>query len=72
MTLTFEVLQEKDIPSTKEIIGMELLSLNDVGAPKMHIEENGSNPLDNAKLKALAYYDVLRVPVFSCDSGLKI
>ena len=55
-----------------EHIGIELLSLNDVGAPEMHIEENGNNPLDNARLKALAYYDVLKMPVFSCDSGLYI
>ena len=55
-----------------EHLGIEILSLNDVGAPKMHIEENGNSPLDNAKIKALAYYDVLKMPVFSCDSGLYI
>jgi 8-oxo-dGTP diphosphatase len=55
-----------------EHLGIEILSLNDVGAPKMHIEENGNSPLDNAKIKALAYYEVLKMPVFSCDSGLYI
>ena len=53
-------------------LGIEILSLNDVSAPKMHIEENGNSPLDNARIKAMAYYDVLKVPLFSCDSGLYI
>lgn len=34
------------------------------------IEETGSTPLENARLKALAYYDALKIPVFSCDTGL--
>ena len=34
------------------------------------IEESGSNPLENAKIKALAYYERLKQPVFSCDSAL--
>jgi 8-oxo-dGTP diphosphatase len=55
-----------------EHLGIEILSLNDVGTPKLHIEENGNSPLDNARIKALAYYDVLKKPVFSCDTGLYI
>jgi len=53
-----------------EHLGIEILSLNDVGAPKMYIEEDGNSPIANAKIKALAYYDALKMPVFSCDSGL--
>ncbi len=34
------------------------------------IEEDGSDPLENARLKAKAYAEVFRMPVFSCDSGL--
>ncbi|MCL2427417.1 MAG: hypothetical protein FWD05_13910 [Oscillospiraceae bacterium] len=55
-----------------EHLGVEILSLIDAGAPKLHIEENGNSPLDNAKIKALTYYDALKKPVFSCDSGLYI
>ncbi len=36
------------------------------------IEESGSDPLENAVIKAEAYYGVLGAPVFSCDSGLFI
>ena len=53
-------------------LGIELLSLADVTAPKLKIKEDGSSPLDNARIKALAYYDALKVPLFSCDSGLYI
>jgi len=55
-----------------EPLGIEILSLNDVDAPKLDIDESGSTPLENAKIKALAYYRALRQPVFSCDSGLYI
>jgi len=55
-----------------ESFGIEILSLNDVNAPKMHVEENGNSPLDNARIKAIAYYKALKMPVFSCDSGLYI
>jgi 8-oxo-dGTP diphosphatase len=55
-----------------EGLGVEMLCLNDVYAPKLDIKEDGSNPLENAKIKALAYYNVLKQPLFSCDSGLYI
>jgi 8-oxo-dGTP diphosphatase len=53
-------------------LGIEILSLADVSAPALEIEENGSSPLDNAKIKAAAYFDALKIPLFSCDSGLYI
>ena len=53
-------------------LGIKILSLNDVNAPRLDIAENGSNPLENARIKALAYYDALKMPIFSCDSGLYI
>ncbi len=34
------------------------------------IEETGTTPLENARIKALAYYNALKIPVFSCDTGL--
>ena len=32
--------------------------------------ETGNTPLENARQKAIAYYQVFKMPVFSCDSGL--
>jgi len=55
-----------------ESLGIEILSLADVDAPKLNIQENGNSPLENAKIKALAYYDALKMPLFSADSGLYI
>ena len=34
------------------------------------IDESGNDPLENARIKATAYYEALGLPVFSCDSGL--
>ena len=53
-------------------LGIEIISLSDISAPQLIIEENGSSPLDNARIKAVAYYTVLKTPLFSCDSGLYI
>lgn len=56
-----------------EKIGIELIGLNELSAEGKSIPEvleDGNTPLENAKLKALAYYEAFRIPVFSCDSGL--
>ena len=34
------------------------------------VPEDGRTPLENARQKAIAYYQTYRQPVFSCDSGL--
>lgn len=59
--------------SRLEKIGIELIGLNDLKAEGKNIPnvlENGDTPLENARLKALAYYKAFHIPVFSCDSGL--
>jgi len=53
-------------------LGIKILSLTDINVPKMEIDENGNDPLENARIKALAYYQALKTPVFSADSGLYI
>lgn len=53
-------------------LGIEIIDLEEVGNPKIDIDESGNVPLENAKIKALAYYNALKIPVFSCDSGLYI
>ncbi len=59
--------------SRLEKIGIELIGLNDLkaeGRTIPEVAENGTTPLDNARLKALAYFEAFQMPVFSCDSGL--
>ena len=51
-------------------LDIELISLNDVDGELPSINESGITPLDNAEIKARAYYDAFHMPVFSCDSGL--
>lgn len=51
-------------------LGIEIISLNDLHCKLPVVNENGKTPLENAKMKAKAYYDTFHMPVFSCDSGL--
>lgn len=63
LTSMRENLKDLDI----EIVGLKEMK-RQVEAP----EETGSNPLENAKIKALYYYSQYKTPLFSCDTGLFI
>ncbi|MCD8068977.1 MAG: hypothetical protein LUE87_08840, partial [Lachnospiraceae bacterium] len=59
--------------SRLEKLGIELIGLNDLkeeGKSIPEAAETGRTPLENARCKALAYYEAFQMPVFSCDSGL--
>ena len=51
-------------------LDIELVSLNDMEGELPVVNENGKTPLENAEIKARAYYEAFHLPVFSCDSGL--
>lgn len=51
-------------------LDIELLSLRDMEKSPPDVDESGSSPLENARIKALSYYRFYGVPVFSLDSGL--
>lgn len=51
-------------------LNVEIIGLRDVEQPLPYVEESGASPLQNAEIKAQAYYDALHMPAFSCDSGL--
>ena len=56
-----------------EQLDIELIGLNDLrveGKNVLEVKEDGNTPLENARLKAMAYYEAFQIPVFSCDSGL--
>lgn len=56
-----------------EPLDIELIGLHDLiaeGKAISEVPEDGNTPLENARQKAIAYYEAFRVPVFSCDSGL--
>lgn len=54
---------------TKDL-GLEIIGLSDLDMPLPDINESGNDPLQNACIKAMAYYEAYKMPVFSCDSGL--
>ncbi len=49
---------------------IELIGLKDLNRELPAVNEYGQTPLQNAELKARAYYEAFHMPVFSCDSGL--
>lgn len=50
---------------------LDIIGLCDLREPPdVRFDESGRDPLENAVIKAHAYYDALLRPVFSCDSGL--
>jgi len=56
--------------SALESFDIELIGLGDIDSELPCINENGKTPLENAEIKAKAYYKAFQMPVFSCDSGL--
>jgi len=53
-----------------EGLPLEITDLKELALPIPRVEESGKNPLENAVIKAEAYYKAFKMPVFSCDSGL--
>lgn len=53
-----------------EMLGIDVIGLNNIKGERPTIKECGKTPLENAEQKAKAYYQAFRIPVFSCDSGL--
>lgn len=53
---------------------IEIIGLNDIDKGNIipEVEETGSNPLENAIIKATKYYNTFNIPTFSCDTGLYI
>lgn len=51
-------------------LDIELIGLYDLQQEIPKVPEGGSTPLENARQKAIAYYQAFHMPVFSCDSGL--
>ncbi|MBP1754994.1 MAG: hypothetical protein H6Q59_1392 [Firmicutes bacterium] len=53
-------------------LDIEIIGLKELDYAWPRVDESGNNPLENARIKALAYYHCCHKPVFSCDSGLYI
>lgn len=57
---------------TLSSLPLKIIGLKDLGITLPDVIENGNTPLENARIKAIAYYKILKRPLFSCDSGLYI
>ena len=51
--------------------GIEVLTLKDIGI-ELEVEENGKNAIENAYLKAKAYYDATKIVTIGMDNNLFI
>lgn len=51
--------------------GIELITINDLDS-KLDIDENGKNAIENAYIKAKAYYDATKIPTIGMDNCLFI
>ena len=49
--------------------GIELITINDLDI-NIEVEENGKNAIENAYIKAKAYYDVTQIPTIGMDDNL--
>ena len=50
---------------------IKLLTVNDLKID-IHVDENGKNALENAYIKAKAYYDIAKIPTIGMDNNLFI
>ena len=51
-------------------LDVKIIGLSEIKMDLGESEENQDSPLGNARQKALYYYEKLKKPVFSCDTGL--
>ena len=73
MKIVYGTTNQAKLDSMKRIaepLGIQIIGLKDLEHPIPVVNEDGKNPLENARIKAEAYYKAFNVPVFSCDSGL--
>lgn len=51
--------------------GINLLTIKDINV-NIQVEENGKNAVENAYIKAKAYYDTTKIPTIAMDDNLFI
>lgn len=49
--------------------GIKILTLKDLDV-KIDVEENGKDAVENATIKAKAYYEIAKIPTISIDDSL--
>lgn len=75
MQLIYGTQNDAKLRTMREILTplpVSVTGLQEIHSPLPDVDESGRDPLQNAVIKATAYYKALKQPVFSCDSGLFI
>lgn len=75
MKLLFGTINKAKLEIMKKRIqplGIEIVGLSDFDCDFPDVDESGNSPLENARIKALEYFRISKIPTFSCDSGLYI
>ncbi len=73
MNLIYGTYNPSKVESMVKMLGglkINLIGLDSLDMRLNEVEETGNDPLSNATLKALSYYEQIKKPIFSCDSGL--
>lgn len=68
---TINLAKVKKYKKPLEEKGIELITINDLDF-KLDIHENGKNAIENAYIKAKAYYDATKIPTIGMDNSLFI
>ena len=74
MKVLFATTNPAKVEKYKDILkekGIELITIKDLDF-KLDIDENGKDAIENAYIKAKAYYDVLKIPTIGMDNNLFI
>lgn len=74
MKVLFATTNQAKVGKYKETLkerGIELITINDLDF-KLNIDENGKNAIENAYIKAKAYYDATKIPTIGMDNCLFI
>ena len=74
MKVLFATSNPAKVKRYKELLkdnGIELITLNDIDID-LDVEESGKNALENAHIKAKAYFDKLNIPTIGMDNSLFI
>lgn len=74
MKVLFATTNQAKVLKYKKILeenGIELITIKDLGF-KLDIEENGKNAIENAYIKAKAYFNATHIPTIGMDNNLFI
>lgn len=73
MNLIYGTYNPSKLESMKKMLGgldLCITGLGNLGIKLLEAEETGKDPLSNAIQKAMTYFEQIKQPIFSCDSGL--